>query len=200
MFPGPAIAPELPQSVATPVTPACSSVPVRGFGLVWSEHPELYDLLGCPGWPVQEQALDVSIQRFEHGWMLWVRTQNVPGWYAPAGKQIYVLFEDNQTFTVFPDTWTEADPVSGGLTPPAGMLEPQGGFGKVWREGTGAKTRERLGWATEPEHAGRGAWQGFQRGRMVWTPDPRLIFALVELTPRYEVLNAWRVYPDQFTD
>ena len=40
--------------------------------------------------------------------------------------------------------------------PPKGLVEPVRGFGKVWREGTGARVRERLGWATATEKGATG--------------------------------------------
>lgn len=181
---------------APPATPPCETLPVRGFGTVFAARPEAFELLGCPAYPPQEQAIDTLLQRFERGWMLRVAAT------APYQRpQIYVLFEDEQRFVRFDDTWNPAgDPESTGLTPPPGRLEPVRGFGKVWREGTGARVRERLGWAVELERAGRGAYQNFQRGRMEWTPEPRLIFVLADWTstqPR-ELLQAWRVYPDTF--
>lgn len=182
--------------VANPSPPPCQTLPVRGFGTVFSAQPEAFALLGCPAYPPQEQAIDTILQRFEQGWMLRVA--------APTAYQrprIYALFDGEQTFVGFDDTWSvEGDQVSTGLTPPPGMLEPVRGLGKVWREGTGARVRERLGWAVEPERSGRGAAQTFQRGRMVWTPNPRLVFVLADQTadrpPR--LLQAWRAYPDTF--
>lgn len=197
-IPAPAAAPELPPEATQPLPVACPSVPIRGFGLVWSGHPEVYDLLGCPGYPSQELATDVVVQRFEHGWMLRVR-RPLPSYGTPV-NQIYALFEDNQTYAAFPDTWVAgSDPVSSGLTPPAGLLEPQYGFGKVWREGTGVRTRDRLGWAVSPQAAETGAWQAFQRGVMVWTPDPKQIYVLAERTPHGDLIETWRLYPDLFT-
>jgi hypothetical protein len=192
ILPGPALAPELPPGAVRPITPPRQTTPVRGFGAAWSANPEVHALLGCPSYPPQEQATPTALQRFERGWMLWARTP------ATAPPQIYVLFEDNQTLAAFPDTWAPDQAASGGLTPPPGLYEPLRGFGKVWREGTGVRARERLGWATEEERGGQGAWQAFQRGRMVWTPDPRLVFVLAERTERYEPLNAWRAYADPF--
>ena len=74
--------------------------------------------------------------------MLWIsRTTYV------QERLIYVFFDDG-TFQQFDDTWHDGDPPNGNMSPPPGLFEPQRGFGKVWREGTGARVRERLGWAT----------------------------------------------------
>lgn len=85
------------------------------------------------------------------------------------------------------------------ITPPSNTI-PVRGFGLVWREGTGVKVRERLGWAVEPERGGGGSWQLFQQGRMVWTPDPQqIVFALAERREKYQPLNVRRSYADKFS-
>jgi len=156
-----------------PIT--CQTVPVRGFGAVWANHRNVQSGLGCPNtYPPfdKEIAVQTAYQPFEHGSMLWVsRTTNV------AEKLIYVFFDDG-TFQQFNDTWTEGEPVSGGLTPPSGLYEPVRGFGKVWREGTGARVRERLGWATAPEKGGDGAYQRFDHGEMYWSSTIDKIWVL----------------------
>jgi uncharacterized protein with LGFP repeats len=52
------------------------------------------------------------------------------------------------------------------------------GFGKVWREGTGVKVRERLGWATAPEKGAPGAYQQFEKGEMFWSGAVNKIWVL----------------------
>lgn len=153
----------------------CLRVPVRGFGRVWADHRNVQQSLGCPQqYPPfdKEIAVQTAYQPFEHGTMLWIsRTTYV------QEKLIYVFFDDGN-FQQFDDTWKEGQPVSGGLTPPQGLYEPQRGFGKVWREGTGARVRERLGWATAPEKGGDGAYQRFNTGEMYWTAAADKIFVL----------------------
>ena len=171
----------------------CARQPVRGFGVVFAAQTDAYDLLGCPG--ANQQGLDVVVQRFEHGWML--RQAKID--YRPAS--IYVLFEDNQHYARFDDTYSPVgDPLTGPFTAPAGLLQPSAGFGKVWREGTGVRVRDRLGWATAPESAGAGAIESFQRGAMVYTPDPREVFVLAATTADRpaQVLQVWRAYADTF--
>ena len=41
--------------------------------------------------------------------------------------------------------------------PPAGLLQPIRGFGKIWRETSGV--RDKLGWATVPEQGFDTQWQ-----------------------------------------
>jgi hypothetical protein len=173
----------------------CARQPVRGFGLVFGMQADAFDLLGCPG--AGETGVNVAVQRFEHGWMVWEDKHS----YTPA--TIYVLFDDNQHYARFDDTYSPTgDPISGAFTPPAGLLQPTAGFGKVWREGTGAAVRDRLGWATGPESAGGGAIESFQRGHMLWTPDPREVFVLAAQTTDRppQVLQTWRAYVDTFTE
>ncbi|MEO8286441.1 MAG: hypothetical protein ABI670_08385 [Chloroflexota bacterium] len=144
----------------------CQRVPVRGFGTVWAGHRNVQRGLGCPQqFPPFDHELVVptAYQPFEHGAMLWIsRTTYV------QEKIIYVFFDEG-TFQQFEDTYRDGQPASGGETPPRGLLEPVRGFGKVWREGTGARVRERLGWATSPELGSDGAYQRFQQGEMYWS-------------------------------
>src|SRR5205085_10265662 len=127
-------------------------VPIRGFGKVWAEHRNVQRGVGCPLSYApfdKEQAVPSTYESFERGSMFWV---SMPAPYTPAlvTRTIYVFFNDG-TYQQFEDTWQNGEPENGGLTPPAGLYEPQKAFGKVWREGTGARVRERLGWATAPE-------------------------------------------------
>jgi len=141
----------------------CRTLPIRGFGQVFGTIDEVFGLIGCP-W-TEESGVDVATQRFQHGWMIWRGAQEK---YDPAA--IYVLFEDDQHYVRFDDTYSPAgDPESGPAVPPADLLQPVRGFGKVWREGTAARVRDRLGWAIAPESAGRGSTERFDRGALVWT-------------------------------
>jgi len=173
----------------------CSRQPVRGFGLIFGTQDDAYDLLGCPG--AGETGLDVAVQRFEHGWMVW------EGKHSYVPPTIYVLFEDDQHYARFDDTYSpSADPLSGPFVAPPGLLQPQAGFGKVWREGTAVGVRDRLGWATGAEADGQGSIEGFQHGHMLWTPNPREVFVLAATTNDRppQVLQVWRAYVDTYTD
>lgn len=156
-------------------TVSCARVPIRGFGKVWAEHRNVQSGLGCPQqYPPfnMESVVQTAYQPFQNGAMMWIsRTTYV------QERLIYVFFNDG-TFQQFEDTWAEGQPVSGGQTPPSGLYEPVRGFGKVWREGTGARVRERLGWASGPEKGGEGAYQQFQRGEMYWSSTIDKIFVL----------------------
>ncbi len=88
---------------------------------------------------VQTSSTLMAYQAFQHGQMIWNNDM----------RGIYVLF-NNGTWLVFADNFTngqiESDP---NLVPPAGLLQPQRGFGKVWREN--ANVRNGLGWAVSAE-------------------------------------------------
>src|SRR5690348_5733741 len=129
--------------------------------------------------------------------MLWQARRD----FVPA--TIYALFEDDQHYARFDDTFSSsADPLQGNFTAPAGLLQSTGGPGGAWRECTAVGVRDRLGWAIGPELPGAGAIESFQRGYMVFTPDPREIFVLAATTPDRpaQILQAWRAYDDTFSD
>ena len=180
--------PPSPQTV-------CAQQPVRGFGLVFQSQPEAPQLVGCP--TLGEVAERVVVQRFEHGWMLWQERRD------PVPPTVYVLFDDSQRYLRFDDTYMPGvDPLSTFSTPPSGLVEPTGGFGKIWREAGALAVRDRLGWATATETSGDGSIETFQHGLMVYTPDPREIFLLAASTADRpaQVAQVWRAYVDTFTD
>jgi hypothetical protein len=163
----------------SPAAITCSRVPVRGFGRVWADHRTVQRAVGCPF--DAEQAIQTAYQPFQNGAMLWIsRTTFI-------NQQLIYVFFDDGTLQQFTDTWTEGQPSNAGLTPPSGLYEPQRGFGKVWREGTGARVRERLGWATATEKGGPGAYQLFEHGEMYWTGAANKIYVLYA---RYDQTNA----------
>jgi hypothetical protein len=117
--------------------------------------------LGCPI-PGQDYSFtQAAAARFERGQMYWVNLR--------GGRSIVVVlfYEANNriSYQIFEDFWREGDPVNTGLTPPAGLYEPQRGFGKVWREQPGV--RERLGWALETERQEYASYQVFERGSLL---------------------------------
>ncbi len=94
----------------------------------------------CPTAPAL--ISNAAHQPFEQGYMLWVEETDL----------IYVLYGDSQQpqWQVFVNEWEEGDPIDDpGLEPPAGLYQPQRGFGLVWRERP--QVRDRLGWALQPE-------------------------------------------------
>ncbi|MEK9163532.1 MAG: hypothetical protein AAB261_09510 [Chloroflexota bacterium] len=103
---------------------------------------------------------------------------NVPGYFGPHQNGFFIYISDrkeiwafmgpgsapvvtptksptsipipNGQWLKFPDTFTASDPQSDpSLVEPTGLLQPKGGFGKVWR--ANPNVRAALGWATDWE-------------------------------------------------
>jgi len=181
---------------AEPTVPYCDSVPIRGFGKVWGERPEVAAGLSCPGWPPGEQGTDAAVQTFEHGLMLWLAADT-----QAYNDPVYVLFDDGQ-YQRFADQGT-ADPAVVGQIP-AGFYAPGDHFSKVYWEGTGARVQERLGYATGPQVSSPGAFQQFWNGRMFWTGTLKRIFVLYDYW-QYDKngqngvqVRAWTSFEDTF--
>ncbi len=84
-----------------------------------------------------------AYQPFEGGFMIWLPRPDLP---QPS---IYAFTNSGQLF-VYPDTWSTGEPANASAeTPPEGLFEPVGGFGKVWREQS--LVRDSLGWGTAKE-------------------------------------------------
>jgi hypothetical protein len=199
----------------------CQTVPIRGFGKIWAGNSDVRGWLGCPFEP--ERGVSVAHEYFEHGEMIDVIETYA---YGPTNKTIYVLFDDNSVQR-FQDNYVDGDPEPDpSATPPPGLYTPTRGFGKVWREGTGARVRERLGWATEPGTIAiaptppgpvptpvgeptatpvpsglGGAIQSFEHGMMVYSgPVLKTIYVLYNSSGygNYDVTR-WAVYNDYYT-
>jgi hypothetical protein len=166
-----------PSPTPSPATPAqlhCDTVPIRGFGQVWGDHPEVVATLGCPsGYPTAgEIGTDSAVQTFEHGLLLWLAQDGREG-----KDPVYVLF-DTGGYQRFPDLGP-ADPAVVG-TIDAGFFAPGPRFSKVYWEGTGVRVRERLGRATGQQTQTAGAYQQFSSGRMFWNKAVKRIFVLYD--------------------
>ncbi len=84
-----------------------------------------------------------AYQPFERGFMIWLPQPDAP---LPS---IFVFINNGQA-SLFPDTWSAGDLANSlGESSPEGLVEPVGGFAKVWREHP--SVRESLGWATAEE-------------------------------------------------
>lgn len=96
--------------------------------------------------PLTQQQVQVAYQPFEKGALLWRGdTRQIYALYTGAGHEI------------FQDTWNEGEPVNIEETPPAGLLAPVRGFGKLWLTQSGV--RSKLGWATAPETGYTTTWE-----------------------------------------
>jgi serine/threonine-protein kinase len=188
VLPQPAIIPPVgvnPVVTAPPAT-GCTLLPPGGFGLIFTTDATLMQQLGCPlGSPPVTVSLASAIQGYERGMMIWV--SGTPG-------TIYALF-NTTTYQQFADTYTEGvDPSSGGESPPAGLIEPVRGFGKVWRNNP--NVRNGLGWATGAESGGQSTAQQFERGWMIALPQRGEILILV--ADASGMSGTWRTVPGNF--
>ncbi|MBC8171740.1 MAG: hypothetical protein H7X77_08705 [Anaerolineae bacterium] len=104
-----------------------------------------------PTEPVTELAtptfsqIQVAEQTFENGRMFWLEPIDQI-WVMIEGETdkrsgVWMVFEDN-----FEEGDIEIDPK---LVPPEGLLQPERGFGQLWRENPEVKTG--LGWAKQGE-------------------------------------------------
>jgi hypothetical protein len=110
----------------------------------WFFQPAPDDL--CPA--ADPLRTDAITQEFEHGRMVRL---------ASTGE-IVVLFDDfptsagaqNPAWLRVADPYSEGAPIDDpSIEPPPGLLEPERGFGLIWRDTPGV--RDRLGWAVGPE-------------------------------------------------
>jgi hypothetical protein len=183
----PAVTPGVVQPVSTaPVSATCPFPPPGGFGAVYLADPTLNQQLGCPiGQPPNVTTSTSATQVFERGSMMWL--QGVP-------NLIYALFNSGR-FQRFDDTYNpNADPFTGGETPPPGMREPVRGFGKVWRQYP--NVRADLGWALSEEMGNTATLQRFDRGQMLYLPQRGDILVLVE--DPGGLTGAWRAIPGSY--
>jgi hypothetical protein len=97
-----------------------------------------------PNFPTPVFAqIQVAEQLFEHGRMFWLQpTQEI--WV------LIVTSEGRGTWLVYEDTFVEGEPETDpAIVAPDGLLQPERGFGKLWREVQ--QVRDELGWAVTPE-------------------------------------------------
>jgi hypothetical protein len=121
------------------------SIPLSCVG-GWFFEPQP---VGCPTSPAVSTRM--VQQPFEHGLMFWTESQ----------KRIYVLFNDKHTWAFYEDRFQDGQPESDpAFQPPsAGLAQPIRGFGLIWRANP-KEVKARLGWATAPESAYDGQFQG----------------------------------------
>lgn len=95
----------------------------------------------APGGVTGSFAVPVTYQQFEKGFMIW-RPDTGDIWVYVGASGGKATRYPSRSYGLLPD-----NPVGG--TPPAGLLRPTQGFGKVW--GNFPTARASLGWATQPE-------------------------------------------------
>ncbi len=191
----------LPQAEPAAITKSespsplyCSETPLRQFGRVWAEHPQVQTNLGCPyGGEHPGQA---AIQRFERGLMLWLETDTP---YYDS-EPVYV-FLDNGRYYRFAGVG-QADPANVGIIP--GNFSPLGDkFSQVYWEGTGARVKEQLGYPTGPMADTLAVFEQFSYGRMFWAGELGQVLVLYDYYYYDEANNAihvhyWQGYTEGF--
>jgi hypothetical protein len=134
---------------ATPTSPETASAASASPAAVTtvtnvplSPIPDITPTLDPMPTPVLNR-IQVAEQVFEHGRLFWVQPR----------EQIWVMIETGEkrgTWQVYEDSFIEGEPETDPeIIPPDGMLQPERGFGKLWR--TTPAVREGLGWAVTPE-------------------------------------------------
>lgn len=126
---------EVALAVTSTVTPTASLTPNLTPTATLTATPDPFPT------PVVGQVF-VADQKFEFGRMFWIQPVNQI-WVITTqdGNNLWEVYEDT-----FQDGMPETDP---SITPPRGLLQPERGFGKLWRENP--QVREALGWALSSE-------------------------------------------------
>lgn len=137
--------------------------------------------------------IQIAEQLFQGGRMFWVEPT----------RQIWVLIvtgEGRGSWTIYPDAYEDGiDPeVDTTIVPPEGLLQPQRGFGKLWRQN--ADVREGLGWATTPEFGYVSPYEYHpggtidRQGRYQSAPGYHILYSLYQEQFRFnEVDGTWQL-------
>ncbi len=137
--------------------------------------------------------IQVAEQLFQRGRMFWVQPT----------QQIWVLTitgEGRGTWTIYPDTFEDGvDPdLDPALVAPEGLIQPERGFGKLWRNNP--EVREALGWATTPEFGYVSDYEYHPGGRVdaqgqyVAAPGYHILYSLYREQFRFnEVDSTWQL-------
>ncbi len=162
------------------------------FGRLYVTDERVRARLGRP----RAAAVEVpgALLTFERGTMLWRGDQHHI--YALCGdERAGQLVVDGYARTVyFLDTWVEGQAPAEEPAPPPGRYSPQRGFGKIWREGSGARAafqpplpyvRDCLGYALTPAELGyRLAIQDFAHGWLLSSPDRRAVYVVIDASAK----------------
>ena len=163
----------IPTVVPTPSgPPQCANVPVRGFGLLWTEETGVAQAIGCS--QGSEIGMAAKVQPFENGMMVWLDTESAG---VDSSAWVLTLIGSSATRYRVPDNgpaWVD------------GATEPSGAFAWVWDNVY--TLQQVLGDPTGAWYATDGALQRFDRGTMIWlkdvpvAPTPMIYVVGVDLT------------------
>lgn len=156
--PTPTPPPVEPTPTAEPEPVTCLEEPVRGFGLVWNDHPEIARQIGCPS--SSEMGVALRVQQYQGGSMLWLDA-SASNPTLDTVPWVLTLIDGVMTRYRLPDVAFDWEP---------GLVEPTGAFKWVWDNAYA--DRERLGDAVTPYHESNGALQRFEQGMMLWLSAP----------------------------
>lgn len=183
------IAAALPEVEPTAPAIAPTEMPMEPTTISASSGPTpLPD--GFP--PVTEAQVQTAEQVFERGRMMWVQPVN----------QIWVMVineEGRGQWLVYPDNFDEAvdSVIDESLQAPEGLIQPERGFGKLWRENP--EVRDALGWAITPEFGYQSLYRYIPGGEMAngeYVPGPgyHVLFSLDGEAFRFnEVDETWQL-------
>lgn len=141
-----------PATAAPTTDPPTTAVAPEGlWGSRWAGDAALQEALGL-ALTREPQGIPAAYQFFEKGTMVW---------RSDTGK-IYAILNDG-TWQAYPDTFVEGemerDP---NIYTPGELLQPERGFGKVWREH--ASLKDTIGWGRAEEQGVTAQVQEFERG------------------------------------
>lgn len=111
-----------------------------------------------------QTVLDITVQQFEHGFMMWWRQTG----------SIWIFTDAGQAFLFNSTTYGRLSDNPVRENAPSGLLKPIFGFGKVW--GHFPWVRETLGWATNVEVGYRSIFE--RHIRAAYLPQVTLIVIL----------------------
>lgn len=133
--------------------------------------------------------IQVAEQVYERGRMVWLQPVS----------QIWVMIVDEEgrgRWLRYEDTFTEGeDPeIDESLNVPEGLLQPERGFGKLWRENP--EIRDALGWAITPEFGYISQYEYHPAGSVEEGNEPgyghHILFSLNGEAFRFdEATNTW---------
>ncbi len=147
-------------------SPSCTRTVLPELRRAYDRILYFRDQMGCP----QETYQDIlaATQNFENGLMVWSEL-------TKTNRRIWAYLSYG-SYEIYSDTWTEADgDTPAGMSAPEGKYLPRRGFGKVWRDDPGL--RSRIGYAIEQyEQARTATVQRFDNGWMVWIKETDIVY------------------------
>lgn len=161
---------------ATPTPQVCRLGPGPTFADQWQRYRQE---LGCP---VDEQITlsTIAEESFQGGHTFWVQDTEQVFIVYDRNKETGEALSEGRWQPANPDwKWDGSNPEGIGLSPPPGLVEPQRGFGWLWRTHLGGPEGP-LGWALDREYGfdNTGQAQLFENGIMFKGSSPKIYILL----------------------